>query len=228
MTPTTLMLFAAGFGTRMLPLTATQPKPLIKVAGRALIDHALALARDAGVTRIVANLHYLPEQLERHLAGTGVIVIRENPEILETGGGLKHALPLLGDEPVFVLNTDAVWTGANPLISLAQAWEPERMECLQLVLPRAAATGYRGAGDWDLMRDAQLRRGTAHVYSGAHITRTDRIARHEARVFSLNPIWDAMIAAGGLFGTVHAGGWCDVGRPESIGLAEDLLRQAHV
>ena len=130
--PFPLMIFAAGFGTRMGALTADRPKPLLPVAGRALIDHALTAAAEAGAGRIVVNTHYLADQLADHLAGWGVVVSHE-PEILETGGGLKVALPLLGPGPVAVLNSDAVWTGANPLTQLARAWDGGRMEALLLL-----------------------------------------------------------------------------------------------
>ena len=119
--PFPLMLFAAGFGTRMGALTADRPKPLIPVAGRALIDHALDVAEAAGVTRTVVNTHYKAEQIARHLAGRDVLISHEPGPILETGGGLRQALPLLGPGPVAILNSDAIWTGANPLTQLAAA-----------------------------------------------------------------------------------------------------------
>ncbi|MEZ5686732.1 MAG: NTP transferase domain-containing protein, partial [Paracoccaceae bacterium] len=134
-TPDALMLFAAGFGTRMGALTRHRPKPLIEVAGRPLLDHALDLARGAGVTRIVANTHYLGDQVRHHLAGTGVEISDETEEILETGGGLRKALPLLGAGPVFTLNTDAVWTGENVITRLSQLWDPARMDALLALIP---------------------------------------------------------------------------------------------
>lgn len=121
-TPNALMLFAAGFGTRMGALTANCPKPLIKVANKALIDHALEIVDVAGIETVIANTHYLPERLNAHLANRNVTLSHES-EILETGGGLKHALPLLGTDPVFTFNTDAIWTGPNPLTTLAKAWD---------------------------------------------------------------------------------------------------------
>jgi N-acetyl-alpha-D-muramate 1-phosphate uridylyltransferase len=226
--PDTLMLFAAGFGKRMRPLTDTRPKPLIEVAGKALIDHALELARNAGVKRIVANLHYLPDQIEKHLKGSGVITIRETPDILETGGGLRNALPWLGDRPVFVLNTDAVWNGENPLVTLSKAWDESRMDALHLLVRTTEAAGHSGKGDWDLAPDGRLSRGSAFVYPGAHITTTDRLRTVSDKAFSLNLIWDQMIADRRLYGVEHQGGWCDVGRPDSIALAESLLRTGNV
>ena len=132
------MIFAAGLGRRMAPLTDRLPKPLIEVAGRPLIDHALSIGRAAGFRRIVVNSHYLGEMLENHLAGQEVIVLRE-AVLLETGGGLKAALGVLGPGPVTTLNSDAVWAGANPLTELMAAWEPERMEALVLLSEPARA-----------------------------------------------------------------------------------------
>lgn len=221
-----LMLFAAGLGTRMGALTADCPKPLIRVAGRPLIDHALALADGAGVTRIVANTHYLAPRMEAHLAPRGVAISRESPRILETGGGLKAALPLLGSDPVLTLNTDAVWTGANALTQLIEGWDGARMDGLLLLLPAAKATGHGGTGDFVMQPDGRLdrARGAAgFVYLGAQILRTAGLADISDEVFSLNLLWDRMIAEGRLHGLIHDGGWCDVGRPEGIVLAENLL-----
>ena len=229
------MLFAAGFGTRMGALTADRPKPLIPVAGRPLIDHALALADEAGITRRVVNLHYLGDQIAAHLQGRDVALSWEAGQILETGGGLRAALPLLGSGsdsgPVLVLNTDAVWTGPNPLRQLAAAWDDETMDALLLLLPIARATGHSGASDFTLDPSGRLHRANGaagHVYIGAHLTRTDGLAEIPGPVFSLNRLWDRMIVKGRAFGLVHPGGWYDVGRPESIAAAEALLGFAHV
>ena len=223
--PDALMLFAAGFGKRMGPLTATCPKPLVPVAGRALIDHALDLCDDAGIARLVVNLHYLPDQIAAHLAArTNVDLSVEMPEILETGGGLRQALPLLGPEPVFTLNTDAVWTGTNPLQTLRDGWDPARMDALLLLVPAAQAIGHTGKGDFDLDPQGRICRGRDAVYVGAQILNTDGLALIPDRVFSLNLLWDRMIASGRAFGVLHQGSWCDVGRPESIPLAEAMLR----
>lgn len=226
-TPPPLMLFAAGFGTRMGALTATRPKPLIPVAGKPLIDHALALADGAGITRIVANTHYLADQIATHLAGRDIALSHEAGQIRETGGGLKAALPLLGRSPVLTLNTDAVWTGKNPLIQLIDAWDGARMDGLLLLLPTAQALGHSGTGDFLLDAQARLTRAkgtSAPVYLGAQMLRTEGLAEITEDVFSLNRLWDQMIAAGRLYGVIHDGGWCDVGRPEGITQAEALLR----
>jgi MurNAc alpha-1-phosphate uridylyltransferase len=227
--PPPLMLFAAGLGTRMGALTATRPKPLIEVAGKPLIDHALALCDTAGVTCIVANTHYLPDQIESHLAPRRIPISREEPRILETGGGLKRALPLLRGNPVLTLNTDAVWTGENPLTQLVAAWDGTRMDGLLLLLPADQATGHTGTGDFLMDSTGRLSRAKGEpgpVYLGAQIIRTDGLSDITDDAFSLNLLWDRMIATGRLHGIHHKGGWCDVGRPEGIALAESLLTSA--
>jgi MurNAc alpha-1-phosphate uridylyltransferase len=227
-TPKSLMLFAAGFGTRMGALTADRPKPMVDVAGKPLIDHALEQVRGHGVECVVANLHYKPEPLIAHLAGSGVQLSHETPDILDTGGGLRHALPLLGAGPVFTMNTDAVWQGPNPLSHLAKAWEPSKMDALLLCLPRENAVGHKGAGDFMIAPDGRVTRGPGHVYSGLQILKTDLLQKIEARVFSLNVLWDQMAMAGRLYATPYPGKWCDVGHPGGITLAEDLLEYPHV
>ncbi|NCU20568.1 nucleotidyltransferase family protein [Candidatus Falkowbacteria bacterium] len=223
--PDALMLFAAGFGTRMGALTATRPKPLIKVAGRALIDHALTLAEAAAVVRIVANTHYLADQIAAHLAGRGVRISAEPERILETGGGLRAARPLLGAGPVFTLNTDAVWTGPNVLQTLRAAWCAP-MGALLALVPPDRALGHTGPGDFTLGPDGRITRGPGYVYSGAQIVDPAGLEDIPEAVFSLNRHWDRLISEGRAFGVIHPGGWCDVGRPESIPLAETMLRAA--
>ncbi len=217
-----LMLFAAGLGTRMGALTAERPKPLLPVAGRPLIDHALALARGAGAAPVVVNLHWKAAMLRGHLAGAGVLLSDESERLLETGGGLRAARPLLGPGPVWTLNSDAAWTGPNPLRTLDAGWR-DGMEALLLLVPRERARGHAGAGDFALLPDGRLARGGPWVYTGAQILRTEGLAAIPEEAFSLNRLWDAMRARGGLFGAVHPGGWCDVGRPEGLAEAEALL-----
>ena len=224
--PFPLMLFAAGFGTRMGALTADRPKPLIPVAGRALIDHALDVAREAGVARVVVNTHYRADQIARHLAGTGVLLSHEPGQILETGGGLRQALPLLGEGPVFTLNSDAIWTGENPLSQLAAAWDGTRMDALLLLLPVARALSAAARGDFRLDGAGRLSRGDGaedHLYLGASILNPAHLGGTKGEAFSLNRPWNRLIAAGRAYGLVHRGGWCDVGRPEGIARAEALL-----
>ncbi len=225
MPPDALMIFAAGLGTRMGALTASRPKPLVEVAGRPLIDHALTVAAPLGLRRIVVNTHYLAGMLADHLAGRPVFLSHE-PELLDTGGGLAAALPRLGQGPVFTLNSDAVWTGANPLSELARAWDGERMEALLLLLPAAAARGYRGSGDMAMDGDGRLRRGGGLVYLGAQIIDPALLSGIDGPVFSLNRAWDMAMARGTAFGLLHHGGWCDVGHPAGIAEAETLLREA--
>ena len=225
MFPFPLMIFAAGFGTRMGALTADRPKPLIPVAGRALIDHALEVADRAGAGRVVVNVHYRADQIEAHLAGRGVVISDERAQILETGGGLRAALPLLGGGPVAVLNSDGIWTGANPLAQLAAAWD-DRMEALLLLLPVGDTRGHGEKGDFRLDAEGRISRGLGgedHVYIGAQILNPARLVGVAKAVFSLNRTWDEMIAAGTAYGVVHRGGWCDVGHPEGIAEAERLL-----
>lgn len=227
-TPNAVMMFAAGFGTRMKHLTKDQPKPMVQVAGRPLIDHALDLAKGVAPDRIVANLHFKPEPLLRHLAGRDVRTIIEIPDILETGGGLRNALPLLGDGPVFTMNTDAVWAGPNPLAMLSKAWEPAKMDALLITIPTGHAVGHAGAGDFLLAQDGQLSRGPGEIYGGIQIIKTDLLDTIEARSFSLNLLWDQMLATGRMYGLPYPGQWCDVGHPAGIDLAEEMLRAAHV
>lgn len=220
-----LMLFAAGFGTRMGALTAARPKPLIPVGGRALIDHALALADGAGITRRVANAHYHGDQIAAHLAGTGVAVSHEDP-ILDTAGGLRAALPLLGAGPVMTLNTDAVWTGDNPLSQLAGAWDGTRMDALLLLLPAAQAMSQTGRSDF--VTDAAGRIDWAqgrdgYLYLGAQIVNPALLADLPPGPVPMRAAWDRWIDAGRAYGVVHRGGWCDVGHPEGIAQAEAML-----
>jgi N-acetyl-alpha-D-muramate 1-phosphate uridylyltransferase len=225
--PDSLMLFAAGFGTRMGAMTAERPKPLIPVAGRALIDHALDLTNGLRLKRILVNLHYRADMIRSHLEDRADIVFSAETEtILETGGGLKAALPMLPGSPVLTLNTDAVWSGPNPLLVLGDAWDGSRMDALLLMVPTESAIGHRGRGDFAADTQGRLRRGTGFIYVGAQIIRTEAVAAVPDRVFSLNRVWDAMASSGRLFGAVYPGRWCDVGQPQSIALAETMLAKA--
>ncbi|WP_373355361.1 nucleotidyltransferase family protein [Pseudoroseicyclus sp. CXY001] len=220
--PSAAMILAAGRGTRMGALTADRPKPLIEIAGRPLIDHALALTEPLLPLTRVVNLHYRGAQLRAHLEGRGIL-FSEEPELLESGGGLRAALPLLGPEPCFVLNADAAWERPTALTELARAWDPERMDALLLLVAREAAIGHPGLGDFDLSPEGRLARGRGYVYTGAHVTKTGGLAEIGEKAFSLNMLWDRMIAGGRLFGLVHEGAWVDVGQPASLPLAESLL-----
>ena len=221
--PQAVMLFAAGFGTRMGALTKDRPKPLIPVAGRPLIDHALDLVDDIQPDRAVANLHYRADQLAAHLTPKGVLLSHETPEILETGGGLRAALPLLGSDPVFTLNTDAIWSGPNPLKLLQDAWKPQEMDALLMCIPVAQTIGHTGPGDFTLGKDGRIVRGPGLVYGGAQIIRTDGLHGFAQKAFSLNLLWDRMLQSDRLFAVSYPGRWCDVGHPEGIALAEGLI-----
>lgn len=223
LTPSAVMLFAAGFGTRMGALTADRPKPLLPVAGKPLLDHALALTE--GLSPRVVNAHYHAGQVVDHLRGSDVVVSVESPAILDTGGGLKHALPLLGDGPVFTLNTDAVWRGPNPLHLLRDAWDPATMDALLLCVPLDNAVGRKGGGDFSL-KNRRLAWTGDLVYTGAQIVKTEVLADIAEDVFSLHRLWNAALAQGRFCGLTYPGTWCDVGHPEGIALAESMLAQA--
>lgn len=222
-----VMLFAAGFGTRMGTLTKERPKPLIEVGGRPLIDHALDLVEEIRPRRIVANLHYLPDLLARHLAPRGVDTVLEAPSLLDTGGGLRNALPRLGPGPVMTVNTDAVWRGPNPLKMLLEAWDPGIMDALLIGIPPDRASGHVGA-DFDIASDGKLSRGTALIYGGAQIIKTDRLRDAAQDIFSLNVIWDAMLQQDNLYGLRYPGRWCDVGHPAGIADAEAMMARPDV
>ncbi|MEP1588207.1 MAG: nucleotidyltransferase family protein [Tateyamaria sp.] len=226
--PPALMIFAAGFGTRMQHLTAHQPKPLIQVAGRALIDHAIMLGQEVKAEPIVANLHYLPNMLEDHLAGSEVQTLRELPDVLETGGGLRNALPILGPSPVATLNSDAVWAGPNPLQLLMDAWDPTRMDALLTCIPLAQVHGRDGAGDFHIDNAGRLHRGGDMVYGGAQILKTELLEKVPDAAFSLNVVWNMMVKKNSLFGLPYPGHWCDVGHPAGIAEAEMMLAQHNV
>ena len=218
-----LMVFAAGKGTRMAPLTDVTPKPLIAVGGQTLLDRALVLARQAGAGPVVVNIHHLGQQIRDHIAGQDIAVSDESDLLLETGGGLRKALPLLGPGPVITMNPDVVWTGPNPLPPLLAAWDDARMDALLMLVPISRTHGRTGGGDFSLGSGNRLIRKGDLVYGGVQIIRPDRLAEIDAQVFSLNRLWDLMIAEGRAFGLIHAGEWCDVGRPDCIPLAEALL-----
>lgn len=220
--PDAVMLFAAGFGTRMGALTKDRPKPLVEVAGKPLITHAMDLVQDLGSARVVVNAHYRAVQIVDHFAGTNVQVVIESPDILDTGGGLKAALPMLAADVVFTMNTDAVWDGPNPLLVLEKAWTPD-MRALLLCVPKARAIGHAGAGDIDLDDRGYARWGTQTIYTGVQIIRADCVSDIAENVFSLKAVWERLEADGALRAVEYPGTWCDVGHPGGITLAETML-----
>lgn len=218
------MIFGAGLGTRMAPLTQTMPKPLIPVAGRALLDHALDLCAGRPV---VVNTHYLADRMERHLRQRDKVRISHEPELLETGGGLAQARPLLQSDTCFTLNADAVWAGQNPLDLLQSAWQPAQMDALLMLVPRARAVGHVGHGDFNIAPSGALRRGRGGlVYTGAQILNLGSLDQISERAFSLNKVWDRLTIKGRLFGITYPGSWADVGTPEGIATAEAMLHDA--
>jgi len=218
-----VLMFSAGFGTRMKHLTADRPKPLVKVAGCPLIDHTLALAQGIAPPVIVANLHYRAEMLQAHLAPLGVHTIVELPEILETGGGLRNALPLLGSGPVITMNTDAIWHGPNPLRLLLDTWQPDRMDALLMGVPPEQALEHQGLGDFTPDAEGRLSRGAGLVYGGVQIIKTEVLSGIPEQSFSLNLVWNKMLEAKRLYGIAYPGQWCDVGHPGGVLTAEKLI-----
>ena len=226
------MILAAGLGVRMRPLTDARPKPLIHLAGKPLIDHALGRLKAAGIERIVVNVHYLPEQMEAWAeAQTPRIVISdERDRLLETGGGVAKALPLLGTEPFFVLNSDSVWIeGSKPAIErMRQAWRAADMDFLLLVNPTAHTIGYAGQGDFHLEPMGRLVRKkpgqvAPFVFAGCYLAAPHLFAAAPEGPFSMNVLWDRALAAGRLHGLRHDGLWLHVGTPEALALAERAL-----
>jgi len=224
---TPILLFAAGFGTRMGALTADKPKPMITVSGTTLIKHALTLCVDQAVGPKVVNLHYKAQVLRDHLADSGVIFSDETDAILETGGGLRNALGVLGGSPVLTLNTDAVWHGPNPIAALLAAWDP-MMDALLMTIPVQNVHGHHGNGDFVRGPNGRLARGAGEVYSGLQIIRTEGLADIPETCFSMNVLWDKISARGGLYGVSYTGHWCDVGQPESIAIAENMIGSTSV
>lgn len=220
---TPLMLFAAGLGTRMRPLTDSRPKPLIEVGGQTLLDRALDLARAGGAGPMVVNTHYLGQMIADHLAGQDIAISDEAELILETGGGLRKALPLLGQGPVLTLNPDVIWTGPNPIAALRDAWDGSKMDALLMLVPLERTLGRVGGGDFSRDAEGRISRRGDLVYGGAQMLNPAWLAGIGDQVFSLNLLWDRLIAEGRAFGILHPGNWCDLGRPETIPLAEAML-----
>lgn len=231
--PETAMVLAAGHGKRMRPLSASVPKPLVKVAGRALIDHCLDGLATAQVKTAVVNVHHLADAVEAHLNGRTaprIIVSDERAMLLETGGGTKRALPSLGDAPFLLRNSDSFWLeGARPnLCWLAGAWDDARMDALLLLASSVNAVGYRGRGDFVLDKDGRVARRAERsvapfVYAGAAILHPRLFADTPDGAFSLNLLFDRAIAAGRLFGVRLDGLWINVETPGSIAAAEAAI-----
>lgn len=234
--PQKAMVLAAGFGERMRPLTDTMPKPLVKVSGRALIDYVLDKLAEAGVGTAVVNVHYLADQIEAHVAGRKaprVVISDERDRLLDTGGGAVKALPLLGREPFFLINSDSIWldgTRGN-LERLAAAFDPARMDVLLLLAPAATSIGYAGRGDFAMAADGRLRpraerEVTPFVYAGAAIFSPALFEDAPQGPFSLNRLFVKAAEAERLYGLRLDGVWMHVGTPDAIALAERAIFQS--
>ncbi len=227
---------AAGKGTRMMPLTADRPKPLIGVAGVALLDHVLDHLRGAEIGNVVINAHYRAGQVEQHMAEYAndfhVTISDERDLLLDTGGGLIRALPLISDDPFICVNADNWWTdeSENAFKRLMHAWNDEAMDVLMLVVPFAEANNTQGQGDFDLDDQGLLSRRKAgqqgsYVWTGIQMLAKRLIVDPPADVFSTNIFWDRAIAEGRCYGLVHEGLWFDVGYPAAIAATELKLAQ---
>jgi MurNAc alpha-1-phosphate uridylyltransferase len=232
--PKTAMVLAAGLGKRMRPLTATRPKPLVEVAGKPLLDHCLDRLRTAGVEKIVVNVHYLADAVEAHLRNRvqdlETAVSDERSQLLETGGGLVKALPLIDADPFLVVNSDNLWIDGpvDSLRLLASGWDEERMDALLLLVPLSRAYCHSGQGDFHMTAAGQLKRRKGavapFVYTGIQMV-SKRLLQGEVPEgpFSTNILWDRAIEAGRCYGSVHQGLWFDIGAPPNILKAEQIL-----
>ncbi len=227
----TAMVLAAGLGTRMRPLTNHVPKPLIEVAGKPIIGYAFDKLREAEVTKAIVNAHYLADKIIDWCASVQspeTIISDETDTILDTGGGIARALPLLGPDPFFVLNSDCFWTdhGEPALHRLRKNWRKE-MDCLLLLCNPKETTGYDGDGDFVMGKNGRLTRQRNHAlaYIGAYLVHPRLFQSAPHGKFSMNLLWDAAIAKGTLYGLEHQGHWLHVGTPDAISKAELKLKQ---
>jgi MurNAc alpha-1-phosphate uridylyltransferase len=233
---TTAMVLAAGLGKRMRPLTDVVPKPLVRLKSKPLIDHVLDRLAAGGIKRAVVNVHYLPDLIEAHLASRtnpGIIISDERDALLDTGGGVVRALPLLGDAPFLIHNSDSVWiegVGSN-IARLIQAFDPDRMDSLMLLALGATSLGYDGHGDFAMDADGVLsrrgeRREAPFVFTGVSIAHPRLFEDAPKGAFSLNTLWDRAIDRGRLFGLRLEGAWMHVGTPQSVEEAERWIDRA--
>ena len=237
MKPNRAIVLAAGLGTRMRPYNGHVPKPLVQIGGKSLIDYSLDRLADAGVERVVVNVHHLADAVERHLASRKhpqIVISDERAELLGTGGGIAKAMPQLGDAPFFLVNSDTVWLdGVKPNFArLADAFDPATMDALLLLAPTAESIGYGGRGDFAMLPDGRLRRRgeremVPFVYAGAAILSPALFAGAPAGAFPLTPLFDRAGAKDRLFGLRLEGLWMHVGTPEAVAAAEAALAAAH-
>lgn len=228
--PSHAMVLAAGKGLRMRPLTEHTPKPLIPVAGRPMLDRVFDRLDETDVPHRVVNLHWLGEQIAAHLANHPGVLLSHEDVLLETGGGVARALPLLGNRAFYVCNADIIWLdGPRPALArLAEAWDEARMDALLLLQPVERAFGYEGRGDFVRGEDGRLRRRSGEeraplVFTGVQILHPRLFADAPAGPFSLNILYDRAQAAGRLHGQVHDGAWLHIGTPEALTEAEAWL-----
>jgi MurNAc alpha-1-phosphate uridylyltransferase len=234
--PDTAMVFAAGLGTRMRPISDTIPKPLVKVAGKALIDHCLDLFQKAGLKRAIVNVHYLADQIEAHLKtrqAPDIVISDERAKLLDQGGGIKKALPLFDAHPFYICNTDAFWIEGpvSNIARLAEFWDPQRMDALLLVAATASSVGVDWQGDFHMDGQGHLKKRAVgetadFVYSGVGILKPDLFEGDMRDVFKLAPFFFDAAKNGRLFGQVLDGQWLHVGTPAAIAEAEAALSRA--
>jgi MurNAc alpha-1-phosphate uridylyltransferase len=234
--PRRAMVLAAGLGTRMRPLTDSMPKPLVKVAGKPLIDHVLDRLAGAGVERAIVNVHHFAEQMQKHLAHRTlpqVVISDERGLLLGTGGGVRKALPELGEAPFFHINSDTIWIDGvkSNLARLADAFDPAAMDALLLLAPTAGSIGYAGRGDFAMATDGRLRKRAEQevapfVYAGAAILSPGLFKGVPAEELALTTLFDRAAQAGRLHGLRMDGLWMHVGTPEAIPLAEAAIRDS--
>lgn len=230
------MVLAAGLGTRMRPLTDRVPKPLLRVSGRTLLDHALDRLAEVGAERAVVNIHWLAEQIEAHLKERRApvpIISDERVALLDSGGGVKKALPHLGERPFLLMNADTLWMdGARPnMRRFVEAWRPDQMDVLLLLAATATAVGFDGKGDFAFGPDGRLlrrreREVVPFAYAGVAILKPDLFAGTPDGPFSLNCLFDRAIEGKRLFGVRLDGVWMHVGTPDAIGEAEACLARS--
>ena len=228
----TAMVMAAGLGKRMRPLTATMPKPMVRVAGKPLIDHTLDRLADAGVVRAVVNVHYLADALEAHVTGRAnpkVTISDERDALLETGGGMIKAQGLLPD-PFFCLNSDNIWLDGprNAFADLSMLWDAERMDALVLVVPHKRAANFDGPGDFHLDAAGKVSRRqpgriAPFIYTGIQLVSHRLLRDAPEGKFSTNILWNRAIEEGRLFGLPFTGDWFEVGTPQAIRPTEEAL-----
>jgi MurNAc alpha-1-phosphate uridylyltransferase len=225
------MVFAAGLGTRMRPITDRTPKPLVSVAGRTLIDRALDEFEEAGVETAIVNVHHLADQIEAHLASRArprIVISNERDLLLDQGGGIKKALPLIGDAPFFICNTDAFWIDAarSNILALAEAFDADRMDAALLLAPTQESVGIDWGGDFDLDAQGRIVRREGpkpYVYAGVGLMKPQLFAGVADDVFKLAPFFFEAARKGRLYGVVSSGLWLHVGAVAAIDEAERAI-----